>query len=190
MFGRSEGRTVFYRGRIMELDGEPKAFYLYELFTKKDGIRVISLEIAPSVSWFDAATSMVGDLQELVKRFHPEGRERCEKIEFPFGREHPVYRIFDQPLGAPLNGYAWYVRIPDVAKLVMHLGPPLEKRLVNSEFRGWSGDIKITFFTDGINLSFKEGALASALPTGIIENQEATAGYPGLTFSRALLAQY
>ena len=190
MFGRSEGRTVFYRGRIMELDGDPKAFYLYELFTKKDGIRVISLEIAPSVSWFDAATSMVGDLQELVKRFHPEGRERCEKIEFPFGREHPVYRIFDQPLGAPLNGYAWYVRIPDVAKLVMHLGPPLEKRLVNSEFRGWSGDIKITFFTDGINLSFKEGALASALPTGIIENQEATAGYSGLTFSRALFAQY
>jgi hypothetical protein len=72
----------------------------------------------------------------------------------------------------------------------MHLGPLLEQRLGNSEFRGWSGNIKITFFTDGINLSFKEGALASVLPTGIIENQEATAGYPGLTFSRALFAQY
>jgi hypothetical protein len=107
MFGRSAGSAVFYRGRILELDGEPKVFYLYELFTKKDGIRAISLEIAPSVSWFDTATSMVSDLEELVKRFHPEGRERCEKIEFSFDREHPVYRIFDQPLGAPLNGYAW-----------------------------------------------------------------------------------
>ena len=190
MFGRTEGSAVFYRGRILELDGKPVAFYLYEVFSKKDGIRVISLEIDSSANWFDAATSMVADLQGLVKRFHPEGKERCEKIEFSIGRKHPVYRILEQPLGAPLHPYAWYVRVSDVSKLVTHLGPQLEQRLAESEFRGWSGDLKISFYTDGIQMSFDAGKLKSVASTGIVERSQAAAHYPGLTFTKVLFGQH
>ncbi|MEE8046281.1 MAG: hypothetical protein V3T49_05520 [Dehalococcoidia bacterium] len=96
----------------------------------------------------------------------------------------------DQPLGAKRTPYAWYVRVPDIAKLVTHLTPLIENRLARSEFRGWTGDVKISFFTDGINLSFESGKLKSVAPTGMIENTEAAAGYPGLTFLKALFAQH
>ncbi len=82
------------------------------------------------------------------------------------------------------------MRVPDIAKLVTHLTPLIENRLARSEFRGWTGDVKISFFTDGINLSFESGKLKSVAPTGMIENTEAAAGYPGLTFLKALFAQH
>ena len=112
---------------------------------------------------------MFFDLAEMVKRFHPEGKDRCETIEFSFGRHHPAFRIYKTPFGAPKKGYAWYVRVPDVPALVSHLSPLFERRLSESDFRGWSGDLKISFYTDGLQMSFDAGKLKSVAATGLIE---------------------
>lgn len=58
LFGRSENSAVSYRARILELDGKPVAYYLFQPEKKKSTIRIDALEIATEVNWFDAATSM------------------------------------------------------------------------------------------------------------------------------------
>ncbi len=82
------------------------------------------------------------------------------------------------------------MRIPDVPKLVSHLTPLFEKRLAESEFRGWSGDLKISFYTDGIQMSFDAGKLKSVTSTGTIERSQAAAHYPDRTFTKALFGQH
>ncbi|MEE8046280.1 MAG: GNAT family N-acetyltransferase [Dehalococcoidia bacterium] len=82
LFGRSENSAVSYHARILELDGKPAAYYLFQPETENSKIRIDALEITSESNWFDATTSMAIDLQEIAKTFHPEGKERCEKLDF------------------------------------------------------------------------------------------------------------
>jgi hypothetical protein len=97
--------------------------------------------------------------------------------------------MYEDPLGAPKRNYGWYVRVPDVARLISHLSPLFEKRLAGSEMSGWSGDVKISFYGDGVRMSFDSGKLESVNSIGFVERHEATAHYPDLTFLRALFGQ-
>jgi hypothetical protein len=189
IFGQSEGNATHWRARIFEQGDQPVGFYCYGVELKKKTIRVDMFEIDPSVNWLDASKSLLIDLQELANRFKPEGKDNSEKIEFSFGRSHPLYRMYGEVLGAPKRGYAWYVRVPDVAKLISHLTPLFESRLAESVMRGWSGEVKISFYRDGLHMSFDSGKLISATNTGFIENSDANAMYPDLTFLKALFAQ-
>lgn len=190
LFSVHRDSAMYRRGRVLEQNGTPVGYYMFGIEKDNRGIRVDALEINSSANWFDATTSMLVDLKTLVERFPPEGKDRCEKIEFEFGRNHPVFRMYDTALGAPKRGYQWYVRVPDVAKLVSHLTPLFEQRLAKSELRGWSGDLKISFYTDGIEMKFDAGKLIAVTATGPIERPEASAFYPDLTFLKALFGQH
>lgn len=190
MFGRREANEVSFRTRILEVENKPVGYYEFHMDPKRTVLRIDSFEIDPSVNWLDASISLLTDLKELVKRFHPEGKQECEKIDFEIGPKHPLYRVFDMQLGALKKPYAWVVRVPDLAKLVSHLAPLFERRLANSVLRGWSGDLKLSFYTAGLQMTFENGRLKTAANTGAIENHEASARYPGLTFTKALFAQH
>jgi len=146
LFETSEGSAFNWRARILEKDGVPVGVYMYG-FEKmgEKGIRVDVFEIDSSVNWLDASKSMLIDLQGLGKRFISESKIKAETFEFSFGQNHPIYRIYKEPLGPEKKPYAWYVRVGDMAKLLNHLSPLFEKRLADSELRGWSGGARISF---------------------------------------------
>ena len=74
-------------------------------------------------------------------------------------------------------------------KLLNHLSPLFEKRLAESELRGWSGDARISFYNDGVSMSFESGKLKSVESTGYIERTDAVAHYPDLTFLQTLFGK-
>jgi len=172
LFETTEGSAFNWRARILEKDGVPVGIYMYGLEKMGEkGIRVDVFEIDSSVNWLDASKSMLIDLQGLGKRFSSEGKIKAEMFEFSFGQSHPIYRIYNEPLGPEKKPYAWYVRVGDMAKLLNHLSPLFEKRLADSELRGWSGDARISFYKDGVSMSFESGKLKSVESTGYIETQ-------------------
>ena len=190
LFDWSEGSAFNWRARILEKEGTPVAVYTYALEKMgAKGIGVDVFEIDSSVNWLDASKSLLIDLQTLGKRFISEGKIKAEMFEFLFGENHPVYRIYREPLGAAKKPYAWYVRVGDMPKLLSHLSPLFEKRLADSELRGWSGDAKISFYNDGVNMSFESGKLSTVKSTGYLERSDATAHYPELTFLQALFGK-
>ncbi len=189
LFGRSAGSTMNWRGRILEQAGIPVGFFAFGFTAGYKRLKVDLFEIDSSVNWLDASKSMLIDLQGLAKRFKPEGAEYCETIEFGLGRNHPLYRMYESPLGAPKRNYAWYVRVPDIAKLISHLSPLFEERLSRSEMAGWTGDVRISFYRDGVQMSFDGGKLKAVSPTGLIERRDASARYPDLTFLKVLFGQ-
>lgn len=190
LFECSDGSAFAWRARVLEKEGIPVGMYMYGLEKMGEkGIRVDVLEIDSSVNWLDASKSMLIDLQTLGKRFISEGKIKAEMFEFSFGQSHPLYRIYKEPLGPQKKPYAWYVRVGDMPKLLNHLSPLFEKRLAESELRGWSGDVKISFYNDGVNMSIESGKLKSVGSTGYIERSEASAHYPDLTFLQALFGK-
>lgn len=193
MFDRRPGSATYYRIRIFERDGEPVGFYSYHLpgeLGKHSSVRIDSFEISSVANWFDATVSMLVDLNELATALESESQKPFEKFEFGFGSSHPAFDMFDQQFGADKSSYAWVIRVPDVAALVSHLSPAIENRLANSALRGWSGDVKLSFYRSGLALKLENGRLKSVENTGPIERHEADALYPDLTFTKALFGQY
>ncbi len=63
-----------------------------------------------------------------------------------------------------LGTYAWQIHIPDAAALLTALAPALERRLADSPFAGWSGQVQISFYTSGLALMWEAGALRHVQP--------------------------
>lgn len=190
MFNRRAGSATYYRTRILEREGTPVGYYEYHVTPKNDLLRVDAFEVSSAANWFDATTSMLVDLKSLAYGIKSDTGEPCEKIEFSIGSEHPAFKMFDKQFGAEINPYAWVIRVPDVAKIVSHLSPSIERRLAKSDLRGWSGDLKMSFYTSGLHMAFDNGAIKDVSNTGPIERHEANAHYPDRTFTKALFGQF
>lgn len=189
LFKRSADSAFNWYCRILESSGDPVGFYSYGIEKNNSSIRIDLFEITSSVNWVDASKSLLIDLQALATKIKPEGKDHCEKIEFSTGKDHPLFRMYGEPLGAPKTPCAWYVRVADVPKLLTHLSSLFEQRLGGSEFDGWTGDVKISFYREGVNMSFESGKLKSVESTGMMQRGEASAHYPDLTFLQALFGK-
>jgi len=83
-----------------------------------------------------------------------------------------------------------YVRVPDLPALVRRIAPVLEERLAGSVAPGYSGELKLSFYRDGLRLRFEEGRLAEAAsfaPTQRI--RPGAAWFPDLTFLQLLFGR-
>lgn len=62
--------------------------------------------------------------------------------------------------------YAWQVTIPDRQRLLTRMAPVLEKRLAAGAFRGYSGEVRLDFFADSLDLVWRNGRLEEVRPGG------------------------
>ncbi len=107
-------------------------------------------------------------------------------IRFALGSVHPAYEAFDSRLGPQQPPYGWYVRVPDLPAFVRHLAPVLERRLAASVMSGFSGDLCLDFYRDGLRLAFEQGRLAAAEPGQGDGHFREGAGFPPLVFLQLL----
>ena len=83
----------------------------------------------------------------------------CTAFCFLLGLDHPVYQALGNALPVVNEPYAWYIRVPDLPAFIRHVTPALEKRLEDSIAVGYSGELKISFYKDGLRLVFEKGKL-------------------------------
>jgi len=116
--------------------------------------------------------------------------QKLNNLGFGFGADHPAYQAFDAKLDALRPPYGWYIRVADVPGFLRHIAPALEKRLANSVMSGYTGELKLNFYRDGLRLAFEQGKLTTAEkwqePNERDENDKAGAGFPPLVFLQLL----
>jgi hypothetical protein len=95
----------------------------------------------------------------ILRRATPEDTQ-LDSFGMSLGVEHPVYDVISARLPEVINPYAWYLRVADLPGFLRLIGPILEQRLANSSLVGHSGDLKMSFFRTGINLTFTHGHLS------------------------------
>lgn len=60
--------------------------------------------------------------------------------------------------------YAWYVKIPSIKRFLDLVKPVLEQRLAQSDFKGLTDSIRLSWYQKGLELVFKKGKFTSITP--------------------------
>ncbi len=174
MIETAEGKPVGYLAHVINRWGAMMPVNFYELI--------------PGLSWAAVTPSVLRYLKATGQERHPEhGNDVFTTIGFWLGEDHPVYHVLLDKLPNVRHPYAFYMRVPDLPAFIRHIAPVLERRLAASPFSGHTGELKLTFYRDGLRLVFEAGRLVLAdtyrpEPVGHVGD----AAFPGLTFLQLL----
>lgn len=121
-------------------------------------------QLKPGQSYLAVTPSVARYLWATGQTYATRDKSDHQAFGFQLGPEHPVYEAFGDRLPRTWKPYAWYVRVPDLAAFLRHIGPALERRLAVSPFAGHSGELSLGFYRAGVQLVFEHGRLTTAEP--------------------------
>lgn len=106
------------------------------------------------------------------------------ELVFSLGTTHPIYEVLGEDVAhATEPPYAWYVRVPDLPALLLHLAPALEERLARSSVVGHTGELTLDFYRGGLRLVCEQGRLIVAEDwRAPLYGSTASCGFPPLVF--------
>ena len=160
------GRTAGEQFRIIETPQGARVGLLAhsDAFPWGTTLGTVLYELTPGTSWLAVTPSVLRYLAATGAEYAAVEKKEFEWIGFQLGTQHPAYEAmpdFLQPGGDP---YAFYVRVPDLPGFLRLIAPALEARLANSIAPGWTGELKLSFFRDGLRLAFEQGKLKTSEP--------------------------
>lgn len=158
-------------------------FYLWG-----DTQAMIFYELKPGNSYLMVTPSVLRFLWQTGKQRQTE-KEPLRSIGLRMGEEHPAYTVLDPLHTIARPPYAFYIRVADLPGFLGTIAPALEKRLACSPFSGHSGEIKLSFYRDGLRLRIEHGRIAGLDPDPTLFWEDADAAFPDQTFLQ-LLFQY
>jgi len=182
--GQSFDNACHYEIMIIEdAQGKPVGYFQHPTFLGITGVCAIGYELQKGVSWLEAAPGVARYLWERGQEYAKRDGKPCDKFGFILGESHPVYEALTDALPGAREPYAWYIRVPDLPAFIRHIKPALEKRLAASIAAGYSGVLSLSFYRDGLKMTFEKGQLTSVeawKPTPASNDE--SAAFPGLTF--------
>jgi len=143
-------------------------------------------ELAPGVSWAEVTPSVIRFLWQKGKELGEEQDQPQKAFSFFLGEDHPAFDVVASRLPRIQKPYAYYVRVPDLPAFIRKIAPVLEKRLSESAFANYTGEIKLNFYRDGLLIDFKEGHLAAVEALSFDELEGAFVNFPPLVFLHLL----
>lgn len=150
-----------------------------------DGLAVAYYALLPGISYLMVTPSVLRFLWAAGQQRVAAGKI-CRRLILLFGEQHPAYKAIEERVTTPIPRYAYYMRVPDLPGFLRLIAPVLEKRLSESACAGHSGNLRISFYRDGIRLTFEKGRIAEINPYAPVDWQDGDAFFPDLTFLRLL----
>jgi hypothetical protein len=162
--GKSEKNVN--RGVVQMIEtskGKPCGYIMHDGFTWGDRMVLKAFELRPEVPWLEVTPAVMRYLESTYSRFPTTRGEKKPFGAFGFwlGEDHPAYHVMPDHLPQARRPYAWYLRIADVPGFLQFIKPVLEQRLASSPLAGYSGELKITFYRDGVRLMLDKGMLST-----------------------------
>ena len=172
---------------ITSPEGEPVGFLTHPPYRWGPVQGVTWYELKAGLSYAAVTPSVIRYLVATGEAASTEhDPEPFGGFSFGLGANHPVFKTLLNRLPRENWPYAWYIRLPDIPGFLRLIAPVLEKRLVDSPFAGHSGEIRLTFYRDGVRMVFEKGKLTTAEPYKPSPAGHGNAAFPELTFLRLL----
>ncbi len=105
------------------------------------------------------------------------------EVYITLGENHPAIKFVASEEAIFKSEY-WYVRVANWPHFLNHVRPVLNKRLQQSSFKAYTGDLKISLYTKGIQLSIVDGAIQTVEAWQPPDMSYRTAAFPDQTFSK------
>lgn len=122
------------------------------------GIGVHAIEVVRGVSWRPAVLAAFTYLRTAGEALAAEAGQPFDGASlWLLRRDHPVYTVLRVRDDAAETWYAIYTRVPDVAAFLRAVVPALERRLAHSSLAGHSGELRLSFYRDGVKLVLEDG---------------------------------
>jgi hypothetical protein len=188
--GRTPGSMIRREIRIIETSAGEPAGYLAHADTLFQGqVVVVAYELAPGIAWTDATPCVLRYIETTGRAYaERSGDRRFLGFRFGLETEHPVYHAIPTRLPERSRIGAWYIRVPELDRFLLHVAPVLEQRLAASLAAGFSGELKLNFYRSGLRLIFDSGRLTAVAPWDDPDFRSAGASFPDLTFLQLLFA--
>ncbi len=188
LFGKRSDNANRNEWRILEtVEGRPVGLTNYfGMWLWGPALGIMYLELVPGVSWVATAPSILRGLQAEAEAVAARTNKPLGGLRFNLGSEHPFYTVTHDRLPVVKSPYAWYMRVPDMPAFLRHITPVLEERLRNSPAVGHTGELKLSFYRNGIRLTFDAGRITSVEPWMPTHEDGGSAAFPGLTFLQLL----
>lgn len=146
-------------------------------------LNMVYYELMPEISWLDVTPSVIRYLWKTGQEFAKRDGKTFTSFGFALGEQHPAYEVVKDRLPDVRGSYAWYIRVPDLPGFLNHIKPVLEKRLADSIARGYSREIKISFYRTGLRLVLEHGRITTIEPwKPSPHSDEGNIAFPNLTF--------
>ena len=167
--------------------GEPLGYFQRDIRLWDGALFVMGYELKEGISWLKASPALARYLcQKGPELAALEGLE-FKAFGFLLGQRHPVYDALGPFwLPASRDPYAWYLRVEDLPGFIRHIAPALEQRLAESIAVGFSGEIRLSFYRDGLRMEFEAGRLKQVESWEPKGQDNENAAFPGLTFLQML----
>ncbi len=138
-------------------------------------------EILDGVSWETSTNALLRYLTSAEMAAQP-----AENVQFLAGEHHPAYSAAPRALARTVRPWAWYVRVPNLTDLLLHVAPVLESRLASSTLSGHSGQLTISFYRTALRLLVDNGRVTvQDWPDPNFRTADAC--FPGFSFLKLVL---
>ena len=167
--------------------GEPVGYVAhYPWLGSGSWLAATAVELKPGISWLAVCPSVLRWLWGHGLAMAARDGGSLSNITLVLGSEHPAYAACANRLPECWPPYAWYLRVPDLPGFVCRVAPAREARLAGSIAAGHTGELKLSFYRDGLRLSLARGRLVrvEAWQPSAADSGDAT--FPGLTFLQLL----
>lgn len=168
---------------IEDTRGDPVGFLAHPRGLWGPGMPLTSFELKPGVSWLAVTPSVVRYLHKTGISYAERDKKEMQAFFFGLGSEHPSYQAIHSRLPRLNPPYALYIRVADLPSFLREVRPALEKRLAESIAAMHCGELKISFYRQGLRFVLKDGKI-EVLEAWTPEPREHSgdAIFPGLTF--------
>ncbi len=139
-------------------------------------------ELLPGHSWAETTPALLRFILSA-----PEMDTQSPLFTFWLSTSHPVYQAYAKGLSPITPANAWYIRIPDLAAFLQQIAPALEQRLAQSPLCGYSGELTLNFYRNGLSLHFSHGQIAQIEAWRPPYHREPGPSFPNQTFLMLLL---
>ena len=177
---RDKGFASKNRYIIETSSGEIVGYIETFLFPKS--IRIREIAVCDGISMRQVCWFAARHLREAHDKADNRPAKPVEGITFVLGSDHPAYEALDTELDQPRKPYAWYIRVSNLTKWLMHIKPVLSDRLKKSVMAGYDGDLRLNFYQEQLKLSFKDGMISEIVAFEPEHFFDSDAFFPGLTF--------
>lgn len=190
LFGRDGRSAVSYSPWIIE-DENKKAigFTVLKAIFPLQSATVYAFDFAAISMYHTYSQPFLKSLKQLLREL-PKGEEKqIERVTFELFKSHLAHPFLGNSFVSINRPYAWYMRTPDLPKLLMLIAPKLEERLNGTQFAGMTGEKLLNFYRSGLNLSFEHGKLVSVESVKFPDRSKPGARLPDLTFLQLLFGR-
>jgi hypothetical protein len=121
-------------------------------------IPVHALEVVPGFSWRLAAVAALHHLRTAGEALAARDGTGFDGASlWLLSRDHPLYAVLRVRYDEADAWYAVYTRVADVAAFLRAVVPALERRIAQSPVAGHSGELRVSFYRDGVKLVLEDG---------------------------------